>query len=255
MCAESYTPHRNRLQSFNGDWCLGFNSENLMSLVFSASWESGVLKCPQGHLTYSQAWDLTAACSTFQTSQASFKGNLTLTYRFHLFSFFRIISNSYTMPQTLLSENKSEQSSLDPLSMATICSVMYVPSQTKFKNKVPTQAVSAFSSTIQSWIYSRLRSAPELVTLLFKNIHISWPQRPQVFLLFPPCLPLPGCLSPWSLSVESSSGHGIWPSFLFTLLLMLSGLWDLGAGNTCSDHFLHQHIQIPVWSSPPLGVW
>lgn len=94
-----------------------------MSLVFSASWESGVLKCPQGHLTYSQAWDLTAACSSFQPSQASFKGNLTLTYRFHLFSFFRIISNSYTMPQTLLSENKSEKSSLDPLSMATICSV------------------------------------------------------------------------------------------------------------------------------------
>lgn len=128
MCAESYTTHRNRLRSFNGDWCLGFNSENMMSLVLSASWESGVLKCPQGHLTYSQAWDLTAACCPFQPSQASFKGNLTLTYRFHLFSFFRIISNSYTMPQTLLSENKSQKSSLDPLSIATICSV-YVRSE------------------------------------------------------------------------------------------------------------------------------
>ena len=70
------TTHRNHLGSFNNDWCLGPNSENLMSLVLSAGWESEFLKCLQGHLNYSQDWDLISVCSPSQASA----GNLTLTW-------------------------------------------------------------------------------------------------------------------------------------------------------------------------------
>lgn len=206
-----------------------------MSLVLNGSWESGFLKCPQGHLSYSQAWDLTAACSPFQPSQASFKGNLTLIYHFHLFSFFWIISNSYTMPQTLLSENEWKI-----LPGPTIHN-NYLLCLCTFQVKQNSRTRCPHRLSLLSHQLFNLKSAPDWVLLqnwspcclkTFTSLGLKDPRFSCCFLPASPCQGL----SPWSLSVESSSGHGIWPSFLFTLLLMLSGLWDLGADNTCSDH-------------------
>lgn len=122
---------------------------------------------------------------------------------------------------------------------------MYVPSQTKFKNKLPTQALSAFPSTIQSSIYSRLGSVPELITLVIQK-------HSYLLASKTPCSPVSfsGYLSTCPLNVESSSGHGARPSFLFTLLLMLSRLWDRGADNACSDHSISL---LPAYPNPFLA--
>lgn len=226
-----------------------------MSLVLNGSWESGFLKCPQGHLSYSQAWDLTAACSPFQPSQASFKGNLTLT--FHLFSFFWIISNSYTMPQTLLSENEWKilpGSSIHNNYLLCLCTFQVKQnSRTRCPHRLSLLSHQLFS----------LKSAPDWVLLqnwspcCLKTFTSLGLKDPRFSCCFLPASPCQGVFLP-DLSVLRVPQDMVFGHLSFSLYFWCfpgSGTLGLTTPAQTIPSVSYQHIQIPVWSSSPLGVW